>query len=253
MQQFSVSASGVKITEDFRSNLIIDRYDPIFAHMRAKKLKLMRSENSEDVVTWNIFRSLRQIDPNIWIPKLQDEADISSLTLPVERVTVELWQKVSPPPALLLTGDEGDSEIDIVLEAPFWVWFIEAKFKSDISERTTTRTDRDQVIRNIDVGSYYAGNRSFLFSLLILDEKTSPKGVNAIQQYQNNKEIQSRLSQHRPDKLSNVKYVGTLTWAAMGRVIEHGKNTAVHNNEKVIATCAFEWLRNKVLIDNHNC
>lgn len=64
------SPSGVRISADFRDNLIIDRYDPIFVTMRASKLKHFRSENSEDAVTWNVFRSLRQVDPAAWIPSL---------------------------------------------------------------------------------------------------------------------------------------------------------------------------------------
>jgi hypothetical protein len=63
-----LSPSGVLIADDFRENLIIDRYDPVFADMRASKLKHLRSANSEDAVTWNIFRSLRQIAPQVWLP-----------------------------------------------------------------------------------------------------------------------------------------------------------------------------------------
>jgi len=58
-----VSPSGVLIADDFRDNLIIDRHDPVFADMRASKIKHLRSANSEDAVTWNVFRSLRQIAP----------------------------------------------------------------------------------------------------------------------------------------------------------------------------------------------
>ena len=62
--------SGGRISDRFRDNLIIDRYDPIFAMMRAAKLRHIRSENSEDAVTWNVFRLLRQIDPAVWPPEL---------------------------------------------------------------------------------------------------------------------------------------------------------------------------------------
>jgi hypothetical protein len=44
-----------------------------------------------------------------------------------------------------------------VIEASTWVWFIEAKLTSDASTGKTTRPDRNQILRNIDVGSYHAG------------------------------------------------------------------------------------------------
>jgi hypothetical protein len=94
-----------------------------------------------------------------------------------------LWQSIPPPLGLLDGGDEGHSEIDVVIEASTWVWFIEAKYRSDISLGTTTRPQRDQVLRNIDVGSYHAGVREFYFSLLIAAEKTSPEGVKRISEY----------------------------------------------------------------------
>jgi hypothetical protein len=57
------SQSSVAIASDLRDNLIIDRYDPVFADMRAPKIKHLRSANSEHAVTWNVFRTLRRIAP----------------------------------------------------------------------------------------------------------------------------------------------------------------------------------------------
>ena len=158
-----LSPSGVWVATDFRSNLIIDRYDPVFADTRASKLKHLRSVNSEDAVTWNVFRSLRQIAPEAWLPALWERAFPTFAPLSDLHATVMLWQSVPPPLGLLAGGDEGDSEIDVIVEAATWVWFIEAKHRSDISMGTTTRPERNQVLRNLDVGTYYAGVRQFFF------------------------------------------------------------------------------------------
>ena len=92
-----ISKSGVRVADDFRDNLIIDRYDPVFVSMRASKLKHLCSENSEDVVTWNVFRSLRQIDPAAWLPKLVRRGLPGLQPLPAARVTVSLWVAANPP------------------------------------------------------------------------------------------------------------------------------------------------------------
>ena len=55
-----VSPSGVLIADDFRENLIIDRHDPVFADMRASKIKHLRSANSEDAVTFENHRVLAE-------------------------------------------------------------------------------------------------------------------------------------------------------------------------------------------------
>ncbi|MBM4323580.1 MAG: hypothetical protein FJ115_08500 [Deltaproteobacteria bacterium] len=235
------SPSGVFVADDFRDNLIIDRYDPCFAAMRASKRAHLRSENSEDAVSWNVFRSLRQIDPAAWLPLLFERAFAIPCELPSPTTTVELWQPVAPPPALLQNGDEGISEIDIVIENPSWVWFIEAKLTSDISTGTTTRPDRDQVLRNLDVGSYYAGVRDYFFSLLIRDRNCSPKGVQVIEEYKDLDCVRDKLP-HRPDRLKNLRTVGLLTWSHLAQVLEEARSRIKRPNELAYAQRCIDWL-----------
>ena len=236
-----LSPSGVWIAEDFRSNLIIDRYDPVFADMRASKLKHLKSANSEDAVTWNVFRSLRQIVPSAWFPTLWTRAFPKSEIPAHDRIVVKLWLSVPPPIGLLAEGDEGASEIDVVIEAPAWVWFLEAKHRSDISTGTTTRPGRDQVLRNLDVGSYYAGVRDFYFSLLISDAKRSPQGVQRVNEYANREQMLALLG-HRPDKLVNQRGLGMVTWLDLKHALKTGGETATREDEKWYATRAVEWM-----------
>src|SRR5690606_282812 len=112
----SVTPSGVRIANDFRDNLIVDRYDPVFADMRASKLKHLKSVNSEDAITWNVFRTLRQIAPSLWLPNLWTEAFPAAPAPTDLRAAVTLWDSIPPPLGLLDEGDEGDSEIDIIIQ-----------------------------------------------------------------------------------------------------------------------------------------
>lgn len=245
-----MTSGQVKIADNFRDNLIIDRYDPLLIGMRASKQKHMRSENSEDAVSWNVFRSLRQIDASHWVPALVQEGLASRPDLPVEDVAVYLWASVRPPSALLRTGDEGNSEVDILIVAPTWVWAIEAKYQSDISTGTKTRPERDQVLRNIDVGSYYAGVRDFYFSLLIQSESKSPLGVAAVKKYQDFDLLRKELAGHRPDGLKNLQEISILTWGDLVRVLRVAAAGAAIDEslrpaEAGYATRALEWLAGK--------
>jgi len=239
-----LSPSGVRIANDFRDNLIIDRYDPIFADMRASKLKHLRSANSEDAVTWNVFRSLRQISPDVWLPVLWQRAFPSRVCPTDLKAIVKLWESVPPPIGLLADGDEGHSEIVVVIEAASWVWFIEAKNRSDISTGTTTRPGRDQILRNIDVGSYYAGVREFYFMLLISSKNRFPKGVERIVKYADLLVPREEL-RHRPDGLRNVQALGQLSWAELADVLALASNGAAREDERAYATRAHIWLRER--------
>jgi len=236
-----LSSSGVFVAEDFRDNLIIDRYDARFATMRMSKKKHLRSENSEDAISWNVFRSLRQVSPAVWVPELFRKAGFGVPPGDLSQTTVDLWKYIPPPSSLLTDGDEGDSEIDVVLENPQWVCFIEAKYTSDISERTTTRSNRDQVLRNIDVGSSYAGARDFYFALLVLDRRRSPKGMDAVERYRNFEEVRRRLP-HRRDSLRNLAAVSSLLWADFTDIINVVKCRLSETDEAVFAARVFEWM-----------
>ena len=240
--------SGVRVSDDFRDNLIIDRYDLVFATMRGLKLRHLRSENSEDAVTWNVFRSLRQIDPAVWLPELARRGLQGKEPPPADGTVLSLWLSVSPPPALLAGGDEGNSEIDIVIESPSWVWSIEAKYRSDIETRTKTRPERDQVLRNIDVGSYYAGTRDFFFSLLVSSPETSPLGAAKIAQYSDFAETRALLQDHRPDHLANLRGVTLLTWSDMAAVLTDARDSIVRIDEQQYAERALEWMQAKGLV-----
>ncbi|MDV2887476.1 hypothetical protein RYX45_20050, partial [Alkalihalophilus pseudofirmus] len=66
----SLSKSGVFIYDSYKDNIIIDKYNRVFHKMKASKLEAIRSENSEDALTWNIFRTLQKIAPELWLPAL---------------------------------------------------------------------------------------------------------------------------------------------------------------------------------------
>ena len=245
--QDETTRTGVRLSADFRDNLIIDRYDPVFVSMRASKVKHLRSENSEDAVTWNVFRSLQQIDPAVWLPELVRCGLPSAVDLACDRAALSLWLSVKPPSALLAKGDEGASEIDVVIDASTWVWFIEAKYRSDISTGTTTRPLRDQVLRNIDVGSYYAGVRQFFFSLLVASAERSPVGADTVKRYQDLEAVRLQLRDHRPDGLANLKAVTLLTWPDLAAVLTVASGSVRRRDEGGYAERALAWMQGKGL------
>lgn len=241
--RFIVTKSGVKVFDDFRDNLIIDRYHPVFYEMRDEKKEQLKSENSEDAISWNVWQSLRQIDPAIWLPRLFGEAFGEHLSDPIDNLNIDLWLRFPPPPTLV--HEEGESEIDIVLATEGFVWFIEAKYKSDISLSVSHDGDRDQILRNIDVGSWYAGPRDYYFTLLVLDDTRSPMGAEKLNIYNKKKNILLRLP-HRTDGLRNLAGVGMLHWAGLVELLRDCAWAAKNEDEKLIADRARECLEAKI-------
>lgn len=247
--EYALTKSGVRVLNDFRDNLILDRNDPAFATMRKQKLWHLRSENSEDALTWNVFQTLRHIDPGCWFTLLFQRAFPTETIPKPDGVTVRLWPSLAPPPSLGDAGfKEGLSEIDVVIESSTLVWVIEAKFRSDISLRTKHNENRDQIVRNVDVGSHYAGMRPFYFSLLVLNEANSKVGVERIEKYADSRdELLSQLS-HREDALQNLRQAGLLTWAQVALVLADAEEGTSSSEDKARCSAALNWLAQKGIV-----
>ncbi|KGR90831.1 hypothetical protein CD30_08905 [Ureibacillus massiliensis 4400831 = CIP 108448 = CCUG 49529] len=232
--------------KNFRDSLIIDRYSTEFKHWRGLKLEHLKSENSEDAITWNVFRSLKQIDPKSWLPNIFVETFQKEFGYKLDFIDIHLWRKLNP--SSNYKTPEGTSEIDIIIESDEFVWIIEAKYKSDISMSTTHDVNRNQVIRNIDVGLEYVNERDFYFSLLILDGKHSSKGVAVTNEYKHSiNRIMDELP-HRNHELSKLLGIGILTWDNFLELFDEISNNTNNELERVIAGSAYSWLNGKINI-----
>ena len=150
-----------------------------------------------------------------------------------------------PTSIRLFQKDEEESEIDVLIETERFVWFVEAKFRSDVSERTTNNPNRDQVIRNLDIGTWYAGVRDFYFSLLLVDTSHATKGTALVELYaKRGPEIADRLP-HRPDGLTNLKGIGVLQWSDLAAVLRESGDSAPRSDERAYANRAVAWLNGK--------
>jgi hypothetical protein len=150
--------------------------------------------NSEDLLTWNVFMTLKHCQVNwltLWLQTCFPETLPSLLNL--DGLSIHLWpgrQRRPTYPSPPEMGEwlrkryrqspismfrtwankkgqmEGATEIDVAIENSDVLIFVEAKYLSDISHSVTYDPWRDQIARCIDVGSYHAGKRDFFFVLL---------------------------------------------------------------------------------------
>ena len=178
IDDYVVSDSGVKVWKtpdahpllrntDTRHPSFLDKLAETYSRGKVRGLPRILSENSEDARTWHYFspllrdgaernqvleRLIRQSFPEAVPPQVLDAIPSAELIF---------WPKLSPPPSR--PQKEGASEPDILIRlGNQGVVIVEAKYRSKVSERTTHDETRDQVIRLIDIGSWYARQESLL-------------------------------------------------------------------------------------------
>lgn len=181
---------------------------------------------SEDVVTGQVFGTLKVLNPRWWLP------DFLNLALGTERfrrqvfrgLRIELWQKQRTYPRQHLKWDEGQTEVDVVItwERPATTVFIEMKYGSILSAKTTHNqgTDgfpSDQLIRNARVGLrengwfdegllFDAPKRDFILILL-----TPTRGNPLVTEYQNPERLRAAIPNgERLTELPMAPFIGEL-------------------------------------------
>ena len=185
MSEFVVSSSRVRVwrrPEDhpllrqtdtshpaFQGKLT-ERFPPSIAEGLPKVL----SENSEDARTWHYFSPLLNDEPQRTrvLTQLIRQSFFGAVPPQVFKdiatAKLEFWPKLPSPPSRQTV--EGDSEPDLMITlGKSAVVLVEAKCHSGLSEFTNFDRKRDQVIRLIDVGSWYARQEGYeCFCLLVL-------------------------------------------------------------------------------------
>lgn len=121
---------------------------------------------SEDVITGEVFRTLRTINPRWWLPQLLNTGLRTNRFRQqvFRKLRLELWKNQPKYPSEFLPWSEGSTQVDVTIswENPPTTIFVECKFLSDLAARTSGNNGShgfpaDQLIRNIRVGLWRTG------------------------------------------------------------------------------------------------
>ena len=146
-----------------------ERFPPSIAEGLPKVL----SENSEDARTWYYFSPLLSDEPQRTrvLTQLLRQSFFAAVPPQVFKdipaATLQFWPKLPPPPSRPRV--EGEAEPDLLIRlGQSAVVFVEARRHAGVSEFTTFDRDRDQVIRLIDAGSWYAREQGYECSCVLV-------------------------------------------------------------------------------------
>lgn len=237
----------ILLQKQFRESLIIDKYDPQIATWATRKLRQDPSESIEDALTWNVFRSLRQIEPSAWMKPLFHKAFHTDLPYFLNEVQINLWKRVNPPKDI--SSPNMYYEIDVSIESKEFVWFIISKYKSDI--RMQSNNKKNQIIRHIDAGLEYTKQRDFYCSLFLLDTYHTPYGQILTNQYQQSEKAILQELPHRTTEISRLKGISTLKWKDVHRLLKDIYLFSKCPFEKFVVSQVGYWLYQQIE-DNDN-
>ena len=217
MDDFVISDSGVKVWKTPESHPLLkhtdtahpafrDKLSETYSRGRVRKLPRICSVNSEDARTWRYFSPLlsdsqrKAQELTSLLRKAFPQALSAQALEAISCAGCEFWQKINPPPSRPIK--EGPSEPDLLITlGQRAVVLVEAKYRSDVSEKTTYDKTRDQVIRLLDVGSWYAKQGGYDSSYVIVlqygDAQTNAEEI--VSRYAEKPEAIQRALPYRTD------------------------------------------------------
>ena len=88
------------LASDIRRRLLIDRYSSVLSGLPLRRQGSLADPRSADAEIWNVFRTLAQMDPALWLPGLLALGRIRKAPGPAELsagIGLTLWKRVRPP------------------------------------------------------------------------------------------------------------------------------------------------------------
>jgi len=252
-RKFICSDTGVKVFVDFKDNLIVDPNDPIIARQArnwrysrgiVKGLSCLGSENSEDAMTWNVFKTLEKSNPESWFSKIFPQIILDKDEQFIDP-TLRFWDKYFPP--LLRSFPEGETHVDLTIETSNKLIFIEAKYKADISKNTKHEPNRDQIIRNIDVGSWAAKKRAKAFYFILLTLKSNTYSIDKLNYYKSNpSNIIEKIGSYRRDIKDYVALCENIHVIYWDQILTSLQNIQLANKPQLNTTNLIDYLNDKL-------
>lgn len=217
-----------------------------------KHCPLIVRSTSEDVMTGNVFGTLRHIRPHLWLGPLLNLALGTRKFRQVwyKKLSIRLWERQDRFPQELLDFREGRTEPDVIIEwenPPTTVW-IEAKLHAPLAEGTSNHPANNQVIRGIRTLLAATGqlqpHRLFrtplrrAIWLALLSYKPEP----LVDRYRDPVEVFRALPY--PDRLASLPQrveVGTIAWRDVAKTLQScGRLASRH--ERMVADELVEYL-----------
>lgn len=205
---------------------------------------------SEDVITGELFGTLKALNPRWWL------SDFLNAALGAQRfrrqvyrdLRIELWQKQRFYPRRHLTWDEGQTEVDVVItwENPATTVFIEMKYGSNLSAKTSnnngsTGFPSDQLIRNARIGLWENGwfeeerlfdvpKRDFVLVLL-----TPTVGNPLVRDYRNPEKLRKAIPRgERLRQLPTPPFIGELGYRGVVQLMEQQRRWFSKPEQRII-------------------
>jgi hypothetical protein len=196
---------------------------------------------SEDVVVSNVFGIVKNLPAHlVLVPWLRA---VTGMDIPTSGWTLSFWERQRRPIGIR----EGNTVVDLVLESDTTLVFVEVKMDAPASPGPAHDPDRNQLVRNLDVGFRRASDVGKQFALIfVTPDIAEPHLVQALRSGEGPFPVNPGVS---PSTISTCLYWAS--WATVGEAVAVSySRTQFGASEAAFARDLLAYLAKKGLWDS---
>lgn len=214
---------------------------------------LLVRTTSEDVLTANVFGTLRHLRPSLWLRPMLAYAFHTKqfASCSMTRLRFDFWHPVPPPP--MRAHIEGMTEVDMLIRFGGTSIFVETKYNAALATRTKHDAHRDQLARLLDVAWCSTSQGQLLtppapFVLVVGIAKVEPPLLTS---YRDPRVLAGALDHHRRypqfrrDVALLASRIGYCSWSALADLTDAHASRATRA-ERPFLSDVTTYIRHKV-------
>jgi hypothetical protein len=209
---------------------------------------MMPGDRLRHALTWNVFRTLEQIAPSLWMRPLLARCDGLSdgYDSAPHTVSVSCWSRIAPTPsAMLRRGRRDPLAVDVVVETDDTVVSLITPPPSDLMGRVLSETAEGGLLDLAEATAWLAGARHAYIGVVLPVEADDDVWMARVRRRATRV---NRVLQATGRGVANVRGMGPLTWMALHDVLmDAAESSFIATSERLLAMTTGKWMADRLL------
>jgi hypothetical protein len=227
--------------------LLVSPYHPDTLREPSSGPASTQSDRLRHALTWNVFKTLEQIAPSIWMRPLVARAtglpDGYSSAPHITAVTC--WSNLQPAPnAMLRRGRRHSVPVSAIVDTDDTLITFLTPSPTEMLDRVLCETAEAGLLDVAEATAYLAGTRSAYVSVVLPVEVEEPVWASRVRRRADHV---NRVLSSSGRSLENLRGMGATTWNALQELLaEIARSRFISRSEQRYASTAVDWMSQRL-------
>lgn len=231
--------------------LLVSAYHPDTLRYPATGAATTASDRLRHALTWNVFKTLEQIAPSVWMrPLVARATGLPDGYDSAPHVTaVSCWSNLQPAPnATLRRGRRHAVPVSAIVDTDDTVVSLLAPSPAEMLDTILSDTADGGLLDVAEATAYLAGTRSAYVSVVLpIDVEAQVWGPRV----RRRAERVSRVLSSSARKPENIRGIGSTTWQALHELLsEIAQSRFIAKSEQRCAQTTVDWMNQRIAAES---